>query len=261
MVRALRVGGTAKNLFSAEQAGMLIQQFKDTHQPRRGADEPESRQNSGQQNKVPSPKMTGPEPSKKGQNTTVATLANEISSYLFKYLTGFRIPTHFMDKVSSSEMLVKQLTMIPLEVRVHNVAAGEFCKRFGMKEGTELTVPIIEHYYKNPDLGNPLANEFHIYSLGLATPEQLRAINRLASKTNVVLKSFFERRDLKLLSMNLEFGFVGTQIMIGDEISPRTCRFADMQKKERGTKDIFANGNDDTLEAYTEVRNRIYRTF
>lgn len=205
--------------------------------------------------------MTGTEPSKKGQSTTVATLANEISSYLFKYLAGFRIPTHFMDKVSSSEMLVKQLTMIPLEVRVHNVAAGEFCKRFGMREGTELTVPIIEHYYKNPDLGNPLTNEFHIYSLGLATPEQLRAINRLASKTNVVLKSFFDRRELKLLSMNLEFGFVGNQIMIGDEISPRTCRFADMQKKERGGKDIFSSENDDTLEAYMEVRNRIYRTF
>lgn len=261
MVRALRVGGTAKNLFEAEQAGMLIQQFKDTNQSRRSADESESRQNPAQHNKAASPKMTSTEPARKAQNTTVATLANEISSYLFKYLAGFRIPTHFMDKISSSEMLVKQLTMIPLAVQVHNVAAGEFCKRFGMKDGTELTVPIIEHYYKNPDLGNPLTNEFHIYSLGLATPEQLRSINRLASKTNVVLRSFFDRRELKLLSMNLEFGVLGNQIMIGDEISPRTCRFADMQKKERGTKDIFANGNGDTLEAYTEVRNRIYRTF
>ena len=255
------MGGTAKNLFEAEQDGMLIQQFKDTNQPRRSPDEPESRHLPGQHNKPASPKMTNTEASRKTQNTTVATLANEISSYLFKYLAGFRIPTHFMDKVSSSEMLVKQLAMIPLEVRVHNVAAGEFCKRFGMKDGAELTVPVIEHYYKNPELGNPLTNEFHIYSLGLATPDQLRAINRLASKTNVVLRSFFERRELRLVSMNLEFGVIGNQLMIGDEISPRTCRFADMQKKDRGTKDIFANGNGDTLEAYTEVRNRIYRTF
>jgi phosphoribosylaminoimidazole-succinocarboxamide synthase len=244
-------------LFEAEQGGMLIQQFKDTSQSRSGADEARPRQNSGQD----SPKMATIEPSRKSQSSTIATLANEISSYLFKYLAGFRIPTHFADKVSDSKMPVKQLTMIPLEVRVHNVACGEFSKRFGMKEGTELTVPVIEHYYKNPDLGNPLTNEFHIYSLGLATPEQLRAINRIASKTNVVLKSFFERRELKLLSMSLEFGALGTQIMIGDEISPRTCRFADVQKKDRGGKDIFADGNTDALEAYTEVRNRIYRTF
>ena len=242
---------------------MLIQQFKDTTQARRNADETERHQNSGQPTKVQAPKVLSAEQSsKKGQNaSTIATLANEISSYIFKYLAGFRIPTHFMEKVSSSEMLVKQLAMIPLEVRVHNVASAEFGRRFGLKEGTELTVPVIEHYYKNPDLGNPLSNEFHIYSLGLASPEQLRIINRLASKTNVVLKSFFERRELKILSVSLEFGASGSQVMIGDEISPRTCRFFDLQKKDRGGKDIFSNGEGQGLEAYLEVRNRIYRTF
>ena len=221
----------------------------------------EPRHNLGQPVKSQSSKTVGAEPAKQSQNNTIATLANEISSYLFKYLTGFRIPTHFMEKVSSSGMLVKQLAMIPLQVRVLNVSSGEFAAQYGVKEGTELAVPIIEHRYRNPDLGNPLVNEFHIYSLGFATPEQLRSINRLASKTNVVLKSFFERRELKLLSMNLEFCIAGNQVTIGDEISPRTCRFADMQKKERGTKDIFANGGEDTLEIYADVRNRIYRTF
>ena len=255
--RALRVGGTAKNLFEAEQAGLLIQQFKDT--PRRGSEEGSQRHNAVQPAK--GAKMVGTDSSKQGASNTMATLANEISSYLFKYLAGFRIPTHFMERVSSSGMLVKQLAMIPLQVRVLNVSSGEFASRYGVKEGTELSVPVIEHHYKNPDLANPLVNEFHIYSLGLATPEQLRSINRLASKTNVVLRSFFERRELKLLSMCLEFGVAGNQVTIGDEISPRTCRFADMQRKDRGGKDIFASGGEDSLEMYAEVRNRIYRTF
>lgn len=239
------MGGTTKNLFEAEQAGMLIQQFKDP--ARRGSEESEPRQNS-----------THPA---KSQINTIATLSNEISSYLFKYLAGFRIPTHFMERVSSSGMLVRQLTMIPLKVCVLNVSSGDFAGRYGVKDGTDLAVPIIEHHFKNPDLGNPLVNEFHIYSLGLATPEQLRSINRLASKTNVVLRSFFERRELKLLSMSLEFGVAGNQMTVGDEISPRTCRFADMQKKERGAKDPFAGGGENLLETYAEVRNRIYRTF
>jgi phosphoribosylaminoimidazole-succinocarboxamide synthase len=158
-------------------------------------------------------------------------------------------------------MMIKQMTMIPLQVRVHNVSCDEFATKYGVKEGTDLTVPVIEHYYRNPGLGNPLVNEFHVYSLGLATPEQLRTMNRIASKANVVLRSFFERRELKLLTMNLEFGVVGNQIAIGDEISPRTCRFADMQKKDRAGRDIFASGGDEALEMYTEVRNRIYRSF
>jgi phosphoribosylaminoimidazole-succinocarboxamide synthase len=201
------------------------------------------------------------EATKKNQHTTIATLAGEISSYLFKYLAGFRIPTHVQERSAGSEAPAKQLTMLPLQVRVHNVAVGEFSRRFGIKEGTELTVPVIEHYYKNPDLGNPLTNDFHIYSLGLATPEQLRTMNRLASKTNVVLKSFFERRELKLINMSLEFGLSGNQLMIGDEISPRTCRFADLQRKDRAGKDVFADDSAEDIEAYTEVRNRIYRTF
>jgi phosphoribosylaminoimidazole-succinocarboxamide synthase len=250
-----------KNLFEAKKAGMLIQQFNDTAQSDHYADDNECGQLSDQLAEAKTPKMIGTEPTKKIQSGTIATLANEISSYLFKYLAGFRIPTHFMEKVSNQEMSVKQLTMIPLQVRIHNVASGEFSRHYGIKEGTELTVPVIEHYYKSPDLGNPMVNEFHIYSLGLATPEQLRTMNRLASKTNVVLKSFFERRELKLLSANLEFGVAGGQITIGDEISPRTCRFADLQKKDRGGRNIFANGDEEALEACTEVRNRIYRTF
>jgi phosphoribosylaminoimidazole-succinocarboxamide synthase len=256
VARALRVGGTAKDLFEAEQAGMLIQQFKVTPHERRTDGEASRRQTPSQD-----PRKMPSEAPRKSQSPTIATLANEISSYLFKYLAGFRIPNHFTAKMSQSEMLVKELSMIPLEVRLHNVAGEEYARRFGIKEGMELVVPVIEHYYKSPDLGNPLVNEFHVYSLGLATPDQLRSINRIASKTNVVLKSFFERRELKLLNMSLEFGAAGNQIMIGDEISPRTCRFADMQKKERGARDIFAPGSADPLEAYTEVRNRIYRTF
>ena len=61
--------------------------------------------------------------------------------------------------------------------------------------------------------------------------------------------------------MNLEFGVSGNQITIGDEISPRTCRFADLQKKDRTINDVFGDGNQNAIEAYMEVRNRIYRTF
>jgi phosphoribosylaminoimidazole-succinocarboxamide synthase len=239
---------------------MFTQQFNDATESR-SADDGEISQHSGQLVKPKTPKMIGTEPIKKPQNSATATLANEISSYLFKYLAGFRIPTHFMEKASSSDMLGKQLTMIPLQIRIHNVASGEFSRRYGVKEGTELTVPVIEHYYKNSDLDSPLVNEFHIYSLGLASPDQLRTMNRLASKTNVVLKSFFERRELKLLTANLEFGVAGNQITISDEISPRTCRFADLQNKDRGGKDIFSGGDEEALEICTEVRNRIYRTF
>jgi len=218
----------SKSFSEAGKPGMLIQHFKDSN-----AEE-------GQR--------------KRASQNSVAVLANEISTYLFGYLEGFRIPTHFVEKVSEADMLVHKLVMFPLEVQVHNVAAGSYARRFGLKEGLELSFPVIEHHYKKPDLGNPLVNEFHIYSMGVATPEQLRAINRLASKANVVLRSFFERRGLKLVSFVLEFGLSGSQIMIGDEISPRTCVLSDLQSKAKTGKHSF-NGHEID---HSVIRNRVF---
>jgi len=243
-VRVLRFRGQSKNFYDAGQDGVLLQEFTSSsgkeptaetdHRMRSSTFDQESRQN------VP------------GVHDQ-ATLTNEISSYLFHYLAGFHIPTHFIEKASPSAMLVKHLTMIPLVVQVQNTAMGASARRLGLKEGTELNFPVIEHYYKRPDLGHPLVNEFHIYARGIATPEQLRVINRLASKTNIVLRSFFERRGLKLQGLSLEFGMAGDQIVIGDEISPRTCKLAYGQKRKRTVKTRGAA----QLETLVDLHSRL----
>jgi phosphoribosylaminoimidazole-succinocarboxamide synthase len=204
---------------------------------------------------------------KRPSDHSKSALASEISNFLFGYLGGFKIPTNLLEKISDTEVHTRQLTMIPLEVMVHNIATGDYAKRFGLKEGVELTFPVIEHRYKRADLGKPLLNEFHVYSLGIATPEQLRIINRLASKTNVVLRSFFERRELRLDTLGMEFGLFENQIMIGNEISPRTCTFTDLRKNGKGGRGRAAAGarrhdiwKSPDIGTYIEIRNRIYRT-
>jgi len=230
--RTPKIIGSTKNLFESSRPGMLIQKFK---------------------------KDVADNSLKKLPKQSKANLANEISSYLFRCLEEFRIPTHFVKKISESEMLVKRLDVIPLKVQVVNIATGSFSKRLGVGKESELPFPIIEHYYKRGDLGLPLLNEFHIYALGLATPEQLRTINRLASKANVILKSFFERRGLKLISIELEFGVAEDRIMIGDEISPKTCHFIDLQKRTKREKLRFMGNGACGIETYVEVRDRLYR--
>ena len=193
-----------------------------------------------------------------------SALALEISAFLHRYLSGFRIPT-FPVESFISENQEPSPVMIPLEVSIWNVATGEYSKRFGLKDGTALTFPVIEHRHKSPNLGNPLLNEFHMYSLGLATPEQLRVINRLASKANIVLRSFLERRGLKLHRLGLEFCLHDGQIVIGGEISPRTSSIADMQGqsvsvKMRPTMKKGAPPRVVDAELLLEVRNRVCRT-
>lgn len=188
---------------------------------------------------------------------TRAALTNEICSFLFTYLSGYRVPTFFVEKLSSEEMLVRKLDMLPLSVVIWNVAGHAYSKAFGVKEGTDLTFPVIEHYFKSEQLGNPLVNEFHVYALRLATPDQLKAVNRLASKANVVLRSFFERRGIKLVSVSFEFGYDGPQLVLGSEISPRTCRLFDIQRK--GKRDLLGGNGAMDLAGYLDLRNRVVR--
>ena len=201
---------------------------------------------------------------KKPSNPSRSSIENEISIFLLEYLRGYAIPTCLLEK-TGTEALLRPLTMIPLEVSVWNTATGEYSKRLGLKDGHELTFPVIEHRHKRPDLGNPLVNEFHIYSLRLATPTQLRLINRLASKANIVLRSFFERRELRLDKLGLEFGLFEDQIMIGNGISPRTSIFTDMRNHSNALEGKLRRNarrpevyKKNGVELHEEIRNRIF---
>ena len=185
-------------------------------------------------------------------------LNNDVSSLIFEYLNGYHVQSHFVKKISTNEMLVRRLEIMPLEVVVRNIAAGRLCRNHGVKEGQELPHPIIEHYLKNPRLGNPLLNESHISALGVATPEEVKLINRTALRTNAVLKSFFDRRELKLVDFKLEFGRYKGQILVGDEISLDTCRFRDRKSNlPIGARNRIRAGLEDLRAAYLELRERL----
>ena len=110
---------------------------------------------------------------KKAEIAGKGRLNNEITSLLFLKLKEQGIPSHFIQKISETEQLVKKVAIIPLEVVVRNVAAGTLAKRLGIEEGKSLKVPIVEYYFKNDELGDPLLTLDHILELGLATEAEV----------------------------------------------------------------------------------------
>ena len=79
--------------------------------------------------------------------------------------------------------------VIPIEVVVRNVAAGSMSKRLGIEEGTALPRSIIEFYYKNDQLGDPLVSEEHITAFGWATPQEIDEVLSLALRESIILSS------------------------------------------------------------------------
>ncbi len=194
---------------------------------------------------------------KRGSWAHKGEVNNAMSSALFQMLESKGIRTHFIEQLSPIEMLIKKLQIVPLEVIVRNIAAGSFVKRYGAKEGKEFATPTFEFSYKDDALGDPLINDSHALALGLATQDEIDHIRKSALKVNDLLKAFFRERDILLVDFKLEFGRHKGEILLGDEISPDTCRFWDANTRQKLDKDRFRQDLGGVEEAYAEMLRRV----
>jgi phosphoribosylaminoimidazole-succinocarboxamide synthase len=183
---------------------------------------------------------------------------NTISSLLFELLEKSGIKTHYIKKISDREMLVWRAKKFDLEVVVRNITAGSLCKRLGLEEGLELKPPLVEFFYKNDQLHDPLVCVEHIKLLNLAEDWQVQSMKEMALKTNQVLKEFFKEHGLLLVDFKLEFGVIPDgSLAVIDEISPDTCRLWDAKTGEKLDKDRFRFDLGDLMEGYRRVLEKI----
>ncbi|MFT8991031.1 MAG: phosphoribosylaminoimidazolesuccinocarboxamide synthase [Gluconobacter albidus] len=227
--------GKAKVLFEGPEPGTLVQYFKDDATAGNGA--------------------------KSGIITGKGVLNNRISEYLMLKLHDINIPTHFIRRLNMREQLIREVEIIPLEVVVRNVAAGSLAKRLGIPEGTRLPRTIIEYYYKNDALNDPMVSEEHIAAFNWAASQDMDDMNQLALRTNDFLMGMFTAVGITLVDFKLEFGRIWEgeemRILLADEISPDNCRLWDSKTNEKMDKDRFRRDMGRVEEAYQEVAKRL----
>ena len=228
---ALLYEGKAKRVYSTSDPKLCLVEFKDDATAFNGA--------------------------KRGVIEDKGAVNNRVSAVLFRLLEEKGIPTHFVELAGDREMLVKKLDIIKVEVVVRNIAAGSLAKRLGLAEGTVLPGPVLEYYYKSDELGDPMINEYHIRALNLASEEQLKEMEKTALAVNSVLREHLAARGLVLVDFKLEFGVFDGRVLVGDEISPDTCRFWDAATKEKLDKDRFRRDLGGVEEAYHEMLRRV----
>ena len=236
MARRRRIyEGKAKVLFEGPEPGTLVQYFKDDA--------------SAFNNK------------KIGTITGKGVLNNRISEFLMIKLAEIGIPTHFVRRLNMREQLVREVEIIPIEVVVRNVAAGSICERFNLPEGQQLPRSIVEYYFKDNDLGDPMVSEEHITAFGWSTPQELDEIMHMALRINDFLTGLFISVGIRLVDYKLEFGRLWQndemRIVLADEISPDNCRLWDTQTNEKMDKDRFRGDLGAVEEGYQEVARRL----
>ena len=227
--------GKAKVLYEGPEPGTLIQHFKD-----------DATAFNAKKHEVIEGK---------------GVLNNRISEYLFQRLNEIGVPTHFMRRINMREQLIREVEIIPLEVVVRNVAAGSLAARLGIEEGTQLPRSIIEFYYKNDALNDPMVSEEHITAFGWASPQEIDDIMALAIRVNDFLTGLFLGVGIRLIDFKIECGRLwegdNMRIVVADEISPDSCRLWDTKSNEKMDKDRFRKDLGGMIEAYTEVARRL----
>lgn len=185
-----------------------------------------------------------------------------ISAHLFQILTKAGIANHFLSQPAPDQMLVRAVQIIPVEVVVRNIAAGSLCQQTGLPLGTPLKKPLVEFYYKNDDLGDPLLTRDRLLLLELATAAEIEQLEALARQINKHLIVFFQQCGITLVDFKLEFGRDHNQhILLADEISPDTCRLWNQSETDPEQrvmdKDRFRRDLGNVESAYEQVMARV----
>lgn len=228
--------GKAKILYATDDPGVLISYFKDD--------------------------ATAFNAQKRGSIAGKGEMNCAISTHLFKLLESQGIATHWIDSPVANEMHVRSVKIVPLEVVVRNIAAGSLCQQTGVELGTVLPQPLVEFYYKNDALGDPLLTPDRLQLLDLATPEQVEQLRRQALQINQILTNFFLKCGITLVDFKLEFGLdEADRLLLADEISPDTCRLWNLDATDPAQrvmdKDRFRHDLGDVESAYRQVMERV----
>ncbi len=227
--------GKAKVLYEGPEPGTLVQYFKDD--------------------------ATAFNAEKRAVIDGKGVLNNRLSEFFMAGLNAIGVPTHFIRRINMREQLIRAVEIIPLEVVVRNISAGSLSKRLGIEEGTPLPRPIVEFYFKDDALGDPLVTEEHIIAFGWASQQDLDDMVQLALRVNDFLSGVMLGVGIKLVDFKIEIGRIWEgdyqRLIVADEISPDSCRLWDMRTGQKLDKDVFRRDLGNLADAYTEVAKRL----
>lgn len=230
--------GKAKTIYEGPEPGTLIQYFKDNVS------------------------ATSIAPDKKGVIAGKGVLNNRISAHIMTKLEAMGVPTHFLRSLNMREQLVRKVEIIPVELVIRNVAAGGVCRHLGIEEGKHFAQPLVEFFYKNDELNDPIISEQHIVAFDWADPYEIEEMVYQALRVNDFLSGMFTAIGLTLVDFKLEFGRLWGEegelyIILADEISPDNCRLWDTKTGERMDKDRYRYDLGDLVEGYQEIAKRL----
>jgi phosphoribosylaminoimidazole-succinocarboxamide synthase len=195
---------------------------------------------------------------KKAQIADKGRVNCAITVHLLAEVAKSGVPSHLVRQLSDLELLCRKVEIVPVEVVVRNYLAGSLAKRYGQEEGRQLPWPLVELFYKSDALGDPLMSEDVAVLFGWAKRWELAAMREQALAVNDVLTAFWSGHGVDLVDFKLEFGRVGGNLVLADEITPDGSRLWEKGTRKKLDKDVFRRDLGDLSTTYRDLYQRMF---
>ena len=200
--------GKTKNVYSLENGNYLMK-FKDDVTGKDGKFDP-------------------------GENSVGLTIEGvgrvnlKMSIYFFEKLKEAGIKTHYVSANiddCTMEVLPAKVFGKGLEVICRLKAVGSFIRRYGeyIEEGADLPY-YVETTFKNDAKGDPLVTKDGLVDLKVMSAEQYDSLKEQTQKITKVVADEMAARGMELYDIKFEFGYVGDEVILIDEIASGNMR-------------------------------------
>lgn len=190
-------------------------------------------------------------------------LSCRTTSNVFKLLDRAGLPTHFVEKLDDTTMLVRRCRMIPLEVVMRRIAAGSYLKRHPeVTEGTRFEPLLVEFFLKDDARHDPQIMPEDISREGIASVAEVETMATLGRKTFETLELAWARQQVTLVDLKIEFGRdAAGNLLVADVIDNDSWRIWPGGQREkmldkqiyRDMKQVDADGLSLILAKYAQV--------
>ena len=172
-----------------------------------------------------------------------------INSFFLDYLKEYHIPTSFCKLENKNQLKYLKHDRYPFSVRILNVIDKRTSRIFQKKEFENLPLPVFELHSGNGK--DTLISESHLVSFDLCNIEDIKIVNRICSKINAVLKSFFERRNSLLAEVTCHLGKLDDKIYLVDDFTPASLKVIPLNKDIHSI-DPYKFGTSTEIRQYTD---------